>query len=209
MNLDETIEFFFTDPTVAVQGDKKSVLYLLRQEAQDSFIGRVMPEDEVVAFSRKEKHRIFATALVLFAGIDLLSKYYAGDNGKGGVGQRIGDFTERYFFRGHGTPQVYADVFYVGCRNPLVHSFNLHNAKFGLSLLSNPDMAKSCLWHVKRSANQYAFIIEGLFNDFVKACRAYRADLQTDAAALRANFEKMFGLHGTITTLSLVIEPVK
>lgn len=208
MTLDEKVAFFFTEPTVDVQGEKKSILYLLRREAQDCFIGRVIPEDQVVAFSRQEKHRIFATALVLFAGIDLLSKFCAGDDRKGDVGKRIGDFTKRYFFHGRPDPQVYADVFYIGCRNPMVHSFNMNNAKFGLSLLTNPDMANSCLWHVQGSANQYAFIIEGLFKDFVKACRQYKQDILADAA-LRANFERMFDAHGTITTFSLVIEPVK
>jgi hypothetical protein len=89
-----------------------------------------------------------------------------------------------------------------------VHSFNLHNKKIEVVLLSNPDMANAQPVACPRSSTKYALIIEGLFKDFVRLVREYRQDLTTDPV-LRANFEKMFGSYGTIKTFSVVLEPVK
>ena len=57
------------------QRDQQSVLYLVRREAQDCLIGKVVPESQVLR--QFDQHRLFATVMVVFAGIDLVAKFAA------------------------------------------------------------------------------------------------------------------------------------
>src|SRR5262245_24325897 len=85
----------------AVQSGFVSTLYLNRREVQDCILGDVIAEDAVAADPRR--HRLFATVMVISAGIDLLAKFYAGSDksgGPGGVGDRIVGFAERFMFTG-------------------------------------------------------------------------------------------------------------
>ena len=85
MTTDQKIDLFFKNPAEQPDGSIQGVLYLLRREVQDCFIGKVVPEDQVIAESQKDRHRLFATVMVIMAGIDLLAKFYAGSDENGGV----------------------------------------------------------------------------------------------------------------------------
>jgi hypothetical protein len=201
MTLDEKIALFFKEPTENETGMEHSVLHMARREIQDCFIGTLVREDDVVAQSQKEKHRLFATAMVIMAATDLLAKMFAGSDSNGGTGDRIKRFVERYMFVGSKDPKKLAEVFYYGCRNPMLHSFNTKNHKYRISVLSNGDMANGPIWTVKGQVDWYALSIEGLFNAFVKALRAYEAELKTDSD-LQRRFEKMFTTYGSMPVWS-------
>lgn len=131
MTLKEQIEFFFAPPLPPQLGSSKSTLHLNRQEAQDCLIGTVVPEADVVSDSRR-RHRLFATAMVIAAGIDRLGKFYAGTDksgGKMGVGDRIIEFAERFMFTGQPSARTFAEVLYYGCRNPMLHAFTLPSCR--------------------------------------------------------------------------------
>jgi hypothetical protein len=83
MTTGEKIDLFFKNPVIEPDGPTQGVLYLLRREVQDCFIGKVVPEDQVIAESQKNRHRLFATVMVIMAGIDLLAKFYAGSDETG------------------------------------------------------------------------------------------------------------------------------
>ena len=126
--IQELIEFFFMPPHVAPhlaqQGFLTSSLYLNRREAQDCWLGKVI--DEQFAVVDAESNRLFATVMVIVSGIDLLSKFYAGKDGIKGSGKRFKRFAERYMFGSCPSPQRLAEVLYLGCRNPMLHSFTLY-----------------------------------------------------------------------------------
>ena len=134
MTLEEEIAFFFAPPLPLQSGATLSTLHLLPREAQDCLIGDVVHEDAVVADRRR--HRLFATTMVLMAGIDLLAKFYAGDDSNGKAGERIKDFASRFIFNGAPSATEPAEVLSCGCRNPMLHSFTSHNAKYRITLTS-------------------------------------------------------------------------
>jgi hypothetical protein len=74
MTLDEKIALFFKEPTENETGMEHSVLHMARREIQDCFIGALLREDDVVAQSLREKHRLFATVMVIMAATDLLAE---------------------------------------------------------------------------------------------------------------------------------------
>lgn len=149
MTLDEKIALFFKEPTENETGMEHSVLHMARREIQDCFIGALVREDDVVAQSVRGKHRLFATVMVIMAATDLLAKMCAGSDSNGGTGDRIRRFVERYMFVGSKDPKKLAEVFYYGCRNPMLHSFSTKNHKYRISVLSNGDMANGPIWTVK------------------------------------------------------------
>jgi hypothetical protein len=98
----DQIDFFFAPPLPMQTGSPVITLHLNRREVQDCLLGDVIPEDRVLADPRR--HRLFATAMVILAGIDLLAKFYAGSDATDQVGQRIVRFAERFSFSGQ--PQM-------------------------------------------------------------------------------------------------------
>lgn len=110
MTTDQKIDLFFKNPAEQPDGSIQGVLYLLRREVQDCFIGKVVPEDQVIAESQKDRHRLFATVMVIMAGIDLLAKFYAGSDENGGVGSRIRTFAREFVFTGLPSAQLFSEV---------------------------------------------------------------------------------------------------
>jgi hypothetical protein len=100
MNLEEKIAFFFTPPARITELGTFSSLFMLRREAQDCLIGTVIDEDAVIMEAMRGEHRLFATLMVVAAGVDLLAKFYVGSDDIGGVGARIKNFAARYNVRG-------------------------------------------------------------------------------------------------------------
>jgi hypothetical protein len=206
----EQIAFFFAPPLPPQSGPALSTLYLNRQEAQDSLIGTVVPEAEVVRHGRK-LHRLFATTMVIAAGVDLLAKFYAGadhSGRKGGVADRIIGFAERFMFRGAPLGHTLAEVFYEGCRNPMLHSFTLENTKFVMSLTDQMEAAP--IWRAKApdSAVSYLLSVPGLYLAYVATIARYQSALAADAV-LQANFAKMFPTYGFIEVWSATVTPIE
>lgn len=121
------VDFFFSEPTMPPEQHRRpngqmSILYLLRREAQDTLIGRVCPENRVTR--NNVRHRLFATALVLMSGVDLLGKFAAGSDKEGEVRQRFTTFAQTYMSM---SPEEAAALYKV--RNSLMHSFGLYDPK--------------------------------------------------------------------------------
>lgn len=125
MTTDERIAKFFAAPHPLQTDGSMSVLHLLRREIQDCFIGDVVPEDRVREHTGRR--RLFATAMLIIAGVDLLAKFYEGTDNVGGAGRRFKAFAKRFVFAGFRDADLLAEVLWVGCRNPLLHSFSVHN----------------------------------------------------------------------------------
>ncbi len=98
--VDEAITFFFAPPRVDVERyrhsePQRSVLALVRQEAIDCLVGMWHDED-VVAARPDTDHRLFAAAMVLFAGLDLLAKFFSGSDESGQATHRFVTFVQRF-----------------------------------------------------------------------------------------------------------------
>jgi hypothetical protein len=132
MTPQEQIKFFFAPP-LPPQSGRVSPLHLLRREAQLCLIGDVIPEDHVMSDHRRD--RLFATSLVIMAGIDLLAKCYRGDDNDRQVADRFTTFAEDFIFTGQASASEFADVLYYGWRNPLVHSFTMHSRKLMIAVV--------------------------------------------------------------------------
>jgi len=196
MALDEQITFFFAVPDPEQEGEVRSTLHQLRREAQDCLIGKVVAEELVIDEARKDPHRLFATVMVLMAGIDLLSKLYAGSDKKGEVKRRFLDFSRRYVVNGSGDVDERAEALYQGLRNPLIHSFTLHSEEYQMRLVVFQGQGHP-VWLRKSDSKQVIVSIAGVFDAFVRAVRAYEEDLRRDVD-LRARFSAMYAKYGTV-----------
>jgi hypothetical protein len=128
----DRVEFFFREPQQGdAPGDVQSTLYLLRKEIQDCLIGRLVSENRVV--EQPDRYRLFASAMVIFAGIDLLAKFTS----TGGTEGRFTDYLVRFAldpvrdlgFASIQLPRpvaIQASRIY-DFRNALMHSFGLHH----------------------------------------------------------------------------------
>jgi hypothetical protein len=168
--------------------------------------GDVIAEDAVVADPRR--HRLFATVMVIVAGIDLLAKFYAGSDksgGRGGVGDRIVGFAERFMFAGKPKARELGEVLYEGCRNPMLHSFTLHSAKYRMSLTVGPALSSGAIWRAQGAADTFVVSVEGLYVAYITAIRSYEAELRRDID-LQAKFALMFPSYGGIPMWQAVLE---
>lgn len=203
MTIGEQIELFFREPTLAPDGSVQGILYLIRREIQDCLIGKVVPESQVIAESRKERHRLFAAVMVIMAGIDLLAKFHAGSDDQGKVGTRIRTFAKEFIFAGLPSADRFSDVLYEGCRNPMLHSFTLHNKRFRITLTDG--FTHGVIRTVKGEPDWFVLSVEGLYVAFVAAAKAYEQQVRTDQQA-RENFAKMFPHYGSIGMQSYIME---
>jgi hypothetical protein len=109
VTLDEKITFFFAVPAPIQTFGTFSSLHLLRREVQDCLIGKVIDEDQVITEAMQGEHRLFATMMVVMAGVDVLAKFYAGSDNIGQVGARIKGFAARYMFTSAQDPERAAE----------------------------------------------------------------------------------------------------
>jgi hypothetical protein len=194
MTLDEKIALFFKRPAPITELGTFGSLFMLRREAQDCLIGKVIDEDAVIDEAMRGEHRLFATLMVVMAGVDLLAKFYAGSDDNGGVGARIKDFAARYMFPNAEAPDRSALALYLGLRNPLLHSFTLYDRKLEIWLVNrqpNFDIFENPV-----KPDHFLISVEGVYLAFVRGLRAYHAELVKDGD-LRAKFEAMYEKYGT------------
>ena len=130
--------------------------------------------------------------MAILAGIDLLAKFFKGDDAGGQVGHRFRDFVTKYF-----QPITSGDEETIyQLRNALLHSFGLYSR------------AKHGPYHFVLSVNRaplvqsfgkdiYQIDLVTLHQAFENALGKFVADLNTDAT-LQTNFLKMFPNYGSI-----------
>src|SRR5215470_14384010 len=81
--IERNINLFFQDPRIEpVIPGKLSVLYLLRRDVMHCFDHNII---------------LFPATMTILAGIDLLAKFYAGNDKTGQVGARFKNLIKRYF----------------------------------------------------------------------------------------------------------------
>jgi hypothetical protein len=208
MTLNEQIDLFFKKPHEPHAGGAASVLYLARQEAQNCLIGHVMQEGEAVRACATDPQRVFATSMVILAAIDLMAKLYDGKDAQKEVGRRIEAFAKEFLFTGLPSAETFAKVLYLGCRNPLLHSFTFENDTYTISVVT--DFGRPGIVGRIRggAAEHYAISVIGLYRGFVEACTRYEAAVRA-SANLQPKFAMMFQKYGTIETWQAVLEPVR
>ena len=106
--IEEQIELFFFDPLKIQKPNKYGVLHLLRRDIY-SCLG--------YSFEPLKKEResiIWPAAMTIFAGIDLLAKFYDGDD-LGSVGTRFKKYCKEYIEKDN------AEIIWK-LRNSMLHS---------------------------------------------------------------------------------------
>lgn len=186
MGLDEKIQFFFKKPEEnPVLPGKFSTLYLLRRDISICF--GVYPKKEAGV-------KILAGAtlpgvMAILAGIDLLGKFYAGDDSiNSGVGSRYRAFTEKYI------DQYNSQTLYQ-LRNALLHSFGFYSktpqAEYRFILSQNQNE------FIRSDINNTYFInVKILWDKFEKGVDIYFEELLR-SPDLQKRFVLMFDNYGS------------
>jgi hypothetical protein len=196
MRIDEKITFFFAPPVPRQPTGQMSTLHLARREAQDCLIGTCLPERDVLG--QPERHRLFATAMVIMAAVDLLAKFYAGRDGIGESGARVKDFLKEFLLAGNPRADEFAEAIYLGVRNPLLHSFSLHSTARTVALAGGPGLgSREVVWWNRERPEELMISVDGLFAAFVQAVSDFEGAIRADAG-LQRNFELMFEPYGVL-----------
>lgn len=177
ITIDEALALFFREPQMPpVIPSTMSVLYLLRRD---------------IAHCIDNSIALFPATMALFAGVDLLAKFHAGSDETGQVGPRFRNFITMYF---SGLSTDDADILYQ-LRNALLHSFGLYSKTRTREFSFNIAPASNLIEKVGNSV--YVINPWILRVRFDEAIQQYHAHVSTDSG-LRANFQKMFPIYGTI-----------
>jgi hypothetical protein len=172
-------ELFFEDPQCFRKppGDF-GVLYLLRRD-----IGSCIEAKNKI---------LWPGAMAIFAGIDLLGKFLAGDD-KGPVGERFRAFIAKYF--PSIAPADHAVMYQL--RNSLLHSFGLYSCDRRGTIYRFQLIYGGGSQLVERTGKGFRVDLALLHQAFGSAITQYHADLQADPA-LQAKFMAMFPNYGAI-----------
>lgn len=197
------MDFFFTAPTASSAEHRGprgqwSVLYLLRREVQDCLfvdLNRPKPLPEGQAAQLVPAHRLFAGAMVIFAGIDLLAKFKAGDDARNGARKRFVDFARSYL----ALTADEAGVLYT-VRNALMHSFGLYDPKKhrNLALVQDCQNPDSEAGPVSAEPGTWELCVRHLYATFVRGIKAYESALRGDPE-LQARFGRLFPRYGWLS----------
>lgn len=175
--IDSALALFFQEPQIppTIPGTM-GVLYLLRRD---------------IAHCIDNNVALFPATMALFAGIDLLAKFYAGSDEAGQVGPRFRIFIIRYF---SDLADDDAEVLYQ-LRNALLHSFGLYSRTRTREYSFNIGPASNL---INRAGNNTYFVNPWMLRvRFDEAIQQYRTDLDIDTM-LQSNFQNMFPTYGTI-----------
>jgi hypothetical protein len=178
---------FFENPWVyRAPPGQYGILFLLRRDI-NSCLGT-----EAGLQNRTNRQIPWPGAMGIFAGIDLLAKFFAGEDGPG-MGNRFKAFVEQFFH----LPPSEAETLYQ-LRNSMLHSFGLYSrgqggAVYRFTLVSCG--ARPLIRHTL--PDQYLVDVISLHEDFEKAVEEYRQALPDDRT-LQQNFTAMFPNYGAI-----------
>jgi hypothetical protein len=185
------INLFFMNPSTAPVIPEVSQLYLLRRDISTCF--GIDPNNG----QQLPTAALWPGVMGICAGIDLLGKFFAGNDARRGVGNRYSAFLTTYF----GVAQNDAETLYQ-LRNSLLHSFGLYS-----EVTNNAGNVVGVYKFVldrgigalitARSGDTYLIDIEIFRQQFEQAVGAHETQLRTDAN-LQANFTNMFRKHGRI-----------
>ncbi len=121
---------FFRNPTDnPVIPGTFGTLYLLRRDLNDM---REFMRDPNKKCERVDL-ALWPRAMVIFAGIDLIAKFYANDDATGGgaIGQRFRDFVARFITQDNDANSAQTQAVWQ-CRNSVLHSFGWYSESGGV-----------------------------------------------------------------------------
>lgn len=207
-NIQEMISFFFDSPSTPLLSHRTndfaySVLYLLRRDIQEAFFYHLQPDPIIDDLSSNLRtrltdpnfHLIWPATLTIFAGIDLLAKFYSGEDSARRVGPRLRDYLAAY---AHELTQDQIDLIY-SVRNSLVHSFGLYdrvnNRRIQIDALYNQSLSASV---VDVNNNIYRLHFKHLYLIFLESINRYQSalvsniDLQNSFQIIFTNYAYLF-----------------
>lgn len=191
-NVTTDVDFFFMNPTTAplIPGTF-SQLYLLRRDIMTCFGINANGGQQ---FPSQQK-ALWPGVMGICAGIDLLGKFFAGNDDLGEVGKRYKDFLTTYF----GVQQNEAEILYQ-LRNSLLHSFGLYSEvkkKDKVHVYKFVLTGNTGVLIIPKDQNTYIIDINLFRKNFETAIDAYEASIRHEAN-LQGNFANMMSKHGRI-----------
>jgi hypothetical protein len=128
--------------------------------------------------------------MTVLAGVDLLGKFYAGNDEVGKVGDRFKGFITRYFQQ---LSQDEKEAIYQ-LRNALLHSFGLYSKTKSATFRFTVTCSGRALV-TRADAESVLVDLSTLHRNFEDAIQRYTQDLE-GSAELQANFTNMFPSYG-------------
>ncbi len=186
---DPEADLFFEDPRHErpYPGDY-GVLYLLRRD-----VYHCLGWDP--ALGTKTSHQaLWPGGMAILAGIDLVAKFYKGDDAVGQVGSRFRDFVGEYFQPlSPGDEEIIYQL-----RNALLHSFGLYSRRgrqaYHFSLTARGGDAP---FAQQLAPGRYQVDLFVLHKRFEQALANYKEDLENQLP-LQSNFRNMFRSYGVV-----------
>lgn len=179
-------ELFFENPWVyRAPPGQYGTLFLLRRDI-NSCLGA-----ETSLQNRTPKRILWPGAMGIFAGIDLLAKFLAGEDGQG-VGPRFRAFLDRFFHLSASEAEALYQL-----RNSMLHSFGLYSRGQGGAVYRFTLVSCGVRPLVRHTPPEHYLVdLISLHEDFEKAVDEYRQALKGDTT-LQENFTIMFPNYGS------------
>ena len=187
MMFSKEAELFFKKPaeTPTIPGTF-GILYLLRRD-----ILQCLGFDPNTGTRNKEPV-LWPGGMAILAGIDLIAKFYKGDDTIGQVGQRFKDFITKYL-----QPISTGDEETIyQLRNSLLHSFGLYSQTQNQTYHFILTASKSLLAQ-QTASGKFQIDLLTLYEQFEKAIDKYADDLN-ETPDLQSKFTLMFQNYGAI-----------
>ncbi len=189
LNLTEMINLFSEDPKDYHAPPRRySTLYLLRRDISSCLGTKLVTKEPDRPPSAQ-----WPGAMAILAGIDLLAKFYSGDD-RGNVGIRFKDFLQsKYFNLNHNESYI---IYHL--RNSLLHSFGLYsfdrklNKEYWFTLVAKYDPLIELL-----ETDHYKIDVMALYKSFESSVELYLIDLKTDPD-LQNKFFILFHKYGSV-----------
>lgn len=184
---------FFQDPKIG-PGEIWGTLYLLRRDINSCLTQKIL----------------WPGTMLILAGIDLLGKFYAGEDKQGGVSGRFKSFINE-FFKPISSSDDVEIIFQL--RNSLLHSFGLYS-KFKDNLTSrtveyhffiSEEIIPITKKEISKDKYMVTISIQDLRDRFEVAVERYHTDLE-EKINLQDNFNNLFPNYGFIGPLTILIK---
>ncbi|VTR95233.1 unnamed protein product [Gemmata massiliana] len=204
MHSDEADRFFLSPHEPKPEDRPVSVLYLLRRDIYQC-MGRDPDSGNEYVFTEEgtgknlNTRALWPGAMTIMAGIDLLAKFFTGDDKPGKAGERFNCFLKEYF------PKLDEEhrIPLYKLRNSLMHAFGLYSEdkdeqyKFSLSFRESQRLVTSL------RADEYNVDLEQLRLQFEEAVNSYKAALESEPDVekrqqLQAHFDVKVNKYGFI-----------
>jgi hypothetical protein len=180
------IELFFEDPSQNHGIPRRfSILYLLRRDISVCF------GIDIVSGKTLNFKALWPGTMAILAGIDLLGKFYAGDDDLGKVGDRFKGYIDAFF---NSVSNSDKDVIYQ-LRNSLLHSFGLYSKdRKGREYNFVVDEVNGPIVEIL-GGDKYKIDLITLKNIFDLSIDSYKAKLLGDSS-LQLKFNNIFQKYG-------------